>query len=142
MRTYGISKRLYYHIDHMTPYVHPKFHNVIGKFKGGLVYHWNGPASINPVDDWIYIPDKGMRRIILEEVIQFKLLTSKRYSNMSIHVLATSLEKHVWATIGEVIQPFLLKTVLSKPRVMGTDSPNIHEDKLPPPNIEPSQAWN
>ena len=25
---------------------------------------------------------------------------------------------------------------------MGTDSPNIREDKLPPPNTEPSQAWN
>ena len=142
MRTYGISNRLYYHVDNMIPYGHLKFHNVIGKFKGGLVYHWNGPASDKPLDDWIYIPGKGMRRVILEEVIQLKGLTSTRYSNMSINVLTTSLEQHVWATIGEVIQPFLLKTALSKPRVMGTNSPNTREDKTPPPNIELAPTWN
>ena len=76
----------------MTLVTHPKFYNVIGQYKGGLVYHWNGPAGNDPLKDWIFIPDKGMRRIILDELIQLKGLSSTRYDNISTSVLSSSME--------------------------------------------------
>ena len=95
MRLYGILKHKYYNIDKATPYKHPIFHNVIGRFKGRLVYHWEGPACNNAITEWIYIPDKGIRRITIEEMTQLKGLTSKRYSDITFKTLATSVEQHV-----------------------------------------------
>ena len=77
MREYGIPAYKYHHIKHMSPCTHPKFHNVIRQYKGGLVYHWRGPAGNNPIKEWIFIPDKGMRRITLE--------ATKRFDQQQIH---------------------------------------------------------
>ena len=93
----------------MSTCIHSKFHNIIGQYKRGLVYHWRGLAGNNP-RDWIFIPDKGMRHIILEELTKLKGLTSNRYTNISTPVLTASVEQYVWVTIGEHIQPFLLET--------------------------------
>ena len=61
MRLYGIPKWKYHDINDLTPYKHPIFHNVIGKFRGQLVYHWDGPAGNSPLTEWVYIPNKGIR---------------------------------------------------------------------------------
>ena len=108
MRLYGIPKHKYQDISKVTPYKHPTFHNVVGRFKGQLVYHWDGPACYDAQLEWIYIPEKGIRRITMEEMTQLKGLTSKRYSNVTLKTLTTSVEQHVWAAIGEIIHPFVL----------------------------------
>ena len=51
MREYMIPKYTYHPIKNMSPCAHPKFHNVIGHYKGGLVYHWRGPSGNNPTKD-------------------------------------------------------------------------------------------
>ena len=51
IREYGIPAYKYHHIKHMSPCTHPKFHNIIGQYKGGLVYHWRGPAGNNPIKE-------------------------------------------------------------------------------------------
>ena len=114
MRLYGIPKWKYYPKESMTPYKHPRFHNVIGKFKGGLVYHWDGPAGDDSQINWVYIPGKGIRRIIIEEISQLKGLTNTRYDNVTLPILDTSIEQHVWATLGDIIQPFMLQVQASK----------------------------
>ena len=141
MREYMIPKYTYHPIKNMSPCAHPKFHNVIGHYKGGLVYHWRGPSGNNPTKDWIFIPDKGMRRIILEELIQLKGLTSNRYTNISTPVLASSVEQHIWATIGEHIQPFLLKTSLSDVSRKKNNHLHIPTRTTPVTNIELTPDW-
>ena len=142
IREYGIPKDRYHHIDNMTPISHPKFHNVIGQYKGGLVFHWNGPAGNDPLTDWIFIPGKGMRRIILEELIQLKGLNSTRYDNISTSVLSSSMEQHVWATIGEAIQPFLLTTNNTPPQLNKKGHPNSLETSSPDTQSKLTPDWD
>ena len=146
MRLYGIPPWKYHDICDMTPYKHPIFHNVMGKFRGQLVYHWDGPAGSNPLTEWIYIPNKGIRRIILEEMIQLKGLTSSRYSNVSLQVLTASVEQHVWAAFGELIYPFLFSPLrtTTNPTVSGKRGEKLitrtHQDAIDPQIIS-SWTW-
>ena len=114
MRLYGIPKYKYHNVEKMIPYKHPTHHNVIGKYKGQLVYHWEGPAGCNIQHEWIYIPDKGIRRITIEELTQLKGLTNTRYTNITAKVLSATVEQQVWATIGGSIQPVILPTPTKK----------------------------
>ena len=45
MKLYGIPKHKYHKSVNIISYTHPKFKNVMGKFKGQLVYHWDGPTG-------------------------------------------------------------------------------------------------
>ena len=100
MRLYGIPKYKYHSVKDISPYKHPTHHNVIGKYRGELVYHWEGPAGHNIQKEWIYILDKGIRRIFSEELTQLKGLTNTRYSNVTPQVLI----KSVWNnTFGQLL---------------------------------------
>jgi len=114
----------------------------MGKYQGGLVYHWEGPAGHNIQKDWIYIPDKGIRRITLDELIQLKGLNNTRYSAVSLQVLSTSVEQHVWATIGEVIRAVLLRPTAIKTSPQNLRTAYYHKTIEPSSTTILSDAWN
>ena len=83
----------------------------MGKFRGQLMYYWDGSVGNSPSIEWICIPNKEMRRITLEEMIPLKGITSNRYSNVSLQVLTANVEQHVWAAFRELTYQYLFSSL-------------------------------
>ena len=143
MRLYGIPKYKYHKIQGMTPYQHPSYKNVIGKYQGGLVYHWEGPAGQNIQQEWIHIPNKGLRRITMEELSQLKGLNNTRYTHITPKVLMTTVEQQVWAILGKTIQPVVLPSSTTDSIVTpsGKSNRDNTENKLKIPENHPTWNW-
>ena len=135
IRTYGIPRKEYYPIALVKTGTHPMHHNFKGTLFGDPVYHWDGPCG--GYRTWIMIPDLGVRRIQLDELEKLKGLDTTMYSNISTKLLFSSIEQHVWASVGKIIAPCIVST----PSQSGPNS-CIGVGKPPAPSTTPiTSKW-
>ena len=88
----------------------PPHKNCIGTLFGRPVYHWNGPfsSSASKNHNWILVPDKGVRKVQMDEMEKMKGLQNSKYSNITYQIISTSIEQHVYATINMAIAPTII----------------------------------
>ena len=72
-----------------------------------MVYNWDSPFRGRDEVNWINIPEKGLCRIQLDRLSKLKGLTESVYTNLSLQILNSSIEKHVCECVGEVIITFI-----------------------------------
>ena len=103
IRTYGPKPSPFYPVSQLRPSTHPTRDNYAGTLFGQPVYNWNGPFCSSHPNIWILVPDYGICRVQLEEMVKLKGLQDSNHSDMSYPVLVNSIEQHVWASICKVI---------------------------------------
>ena len=59
-------------------------------------------------NSWICIPEKGIRKVQLDELMKMKDLCNSQYTNVTYEILRDSIEQHVWACLGEAITPYII----------------------------------
>ena len=139
LRTYGLQKRQYHEVKKITPSSHPKHPNHQGTYLNQPVYHWDGPSYGQSEKSWVYIPEHGVRKVQLDELAKLKGLHDSMYDDVTLPVLYSSVEQHVWACLGKAITPFLL----SPPPSPSTPSKNSIPPPTTPASLRTSHwSWN
>ena len=117
IRTYGVPPSQYFPEELVESCPNHPHDNCIGTLFGRPVYHWDGPfvSATSTKHNWILVPDKGVRKIQLDEMEKMKGLQSSRYTNLSYQILATSIEHHVYAAISVAISPTIIATRKDSP---------------------------
>ena len=69
------------------------------------------------------MPDKGVRKVQLDEMEKMKGLHGSRYTNLSYQILATSIEQHVYAAISVAIAP----TIIAPRKVSNPSLQNVYD---------------
>ena len=108
IRTYGVSASKYHPISSMIATTSPVHYNMVGTLYGQPVYDWEGPFSSIAANSWILIPDLGIRKVQLDELMKMKGLTDSQYTNITYPILRDSIDQHVWACIGAAITPHII----------------------------------
>ena len=95
IRTYGIPASQYHKISSMATTTSPLHFNMRGTLFGQPVYSWDGPFSSMTANSWICIPEKGIRKVQLDELMKMKGLCDSQYTNITYEILRDSIEQHV-----------------------------------------------
>ena len=135
IRTYNIYKSQYQSISNLVPSTHPMQPNYVGTVEHQPVYTWDGPSCGHTAKSWIIVPDVGIRRVQMDELMKLKGLHDSMYTNMNPSILFSSIEQHVWACLGQCISPFLHKIPSIPPRL-----PNLSPTTIQP-QIASQWSW-
>ena len=141
IRMYGVHSSKYHPASSLVPSSQPTQNNLMGTLYGNKVYDWEEPCGAEDGRVWIHIPTFGIRHLFKDELIKLKGVDKSKFTEISLKVLYSSVEQHVWATLCKAIGPMLSPALPSSPPILHPTTSSFSKSPPPEPHTTAKSTW-